>query len=58
MGQREDHMLMSARQEPCPLQGQPAFSLERRALGTGAMTARVGPHTGDVAVRARLDMTA
>jgi hypothetical protein len=58
MGQREDHMIMIARQEPCPLQGQPAFSLAIRALGTGAMTARVVPHTGDVAVRARLDMTA
>ena len=33
MGQREDHMLMSARQEPCPLQGQPAFSLAETRIG-------------------------
>src|SRR5919202_6616175 len=51
-------MRMVTRQEPCPVQRQPAFSLEIRALGTGAMPARVVPHTGDVAVRACLDMTA
>src|SRR5207248_6187943 len=50
-------MIMIARQEPCPVQRQPAFSLEIRALGTGAMPARVVPHTGDMAVGARLDMT-
>src|SRR5499425_2606503 len=51
-------MIMVTRQEPRPLQGQPAFSLEIRAWGTGAMPARVVPHTGDVAVGARLDMAA
>ena len=37
---------------------QPALGLERRALGTGAMPARVVLDPGDVAVGARLDMTA
>src|SRR5262247_793626 len=58
MGQREDHMIMIARQEPCPLPRQPALGLEIRALRTGAMPARIVPHTGDVAVGTRLDMTA
>ena len=58
MGQGEDHMIMVTRQEPRPLPRQPAFSLEIRALGTGAMPARVVPDTGDGAVGARLDMTA
>src|SRR5436853_722766 len=58
MRQGEDHIVMVTRQEPCPVQGQPALGLERRALGTGAMPARVVPDTGDVAVGARLDMPA
>ena len=37
---------------------QPALGLERRTLRTGAVAARVIPDTGDVAVGARLDMTA
>ena len=37
---------------------QPALGLEIRTLRTGAMPARVVPDTGDVAVGARLDMTA
>src|SRR5262245_11609340 len=49
-------MIMVTRQKPRPLQGQPAFGLEIRALRTGAMTARMVPDTGDVAVGARLDM--
>ena len=57
MGQGEDHMLMVTRQEPHPLQRQPALGLERRTLGTGPVAARVVPDTGDVALRARLDMT-
>src|SRR5215510_12290518 len=58
MREREDHVVMVTRQEPCPLPRQPAFSLEIRALGTGAMPARVVPDTGDVAVGACLDMAA
>src|SRR5215510_14781516 len=58
MGQREDDMVMITGQEPRPLQGQPALGLEIRALGTGAMPAGVVPDTGDMAVGARLDMTA
>src|SRR5215510_15137479 len=57
MRQDKDHMIMVTRQEPRPLQGQPAFSLEIRALGTGTVPARVVPDTGDVAVEARLAMT-
>src|SRR5262245_48628883 len=57
MREGEDHMIMVTRQEPRLLQGQPAFSLEIRALGTGPVAARVVPDTGDVAVGARLDMT-
>ena len=37
---------------------QPALGLEIRTLRTGAVAARVVPHTGDVAVGARLDMPA
>src|SRR5215471_13745061 len=51
-------MIMVTRQEPCPVQRQPALGLEIRTLGTGAMPARVVPHTGDVAIGACLDMTA
>jgi hypothetical protein len=50
MGQREDDVVMVTRQEPRPLPRQPALGLEIRALGTGAMPARVVPDTGDVAV--------
>src|SRR5262252_9787045 len=49
---------MVTRQEPRALPCQPALGLEIRALGTGAMAARVVPDPGDVAVGARLDMTA
>src|SRR5262245_22106241 len=56
MREGEDHMRSVTRQELRPLQGQPAFSLEIRAWGTGAMPARIVPDTGDVAVVARLDM--
>ena len=56
MRQGEDHMIMVTYQEPRPLPRQPALSLEIRALGTGAMPARVVPHTGAVAVGARLDI--
>src|SRR5215470_5897088 len=45
MGQGEDDMIMVTRQEPRPLR-------------TGAVAARIVPDTGDVAIRARLDMTA
>src|SRR5262245_31838579 len=58
MGQGEDDMIMVTGQQPCALEGQPALGLEIRTLGTGAMPARVVPDTGDVAVGARLDMTA
>src|SRR5215470_8489078 len=58
MREREDDVVMITRQEPRPLQRQPALGLEIRTLGTGAVAARVVPDTGDVAVRARLDMTA
>src|SRR5262249_10950590 len=58
MGQGEDDMIIVTRQEPRLLQRQPALGLEIRALGTGAVTARVVPDTGDVAVGARLDMAA
>src|SRR5215471_1893075 len=58
MGQSKDDMIMVTGEQPRPLQGQPALGLEIRALGTGAMPARVVPDTGDVAVGARLDMTA
>src|SRR5215472_18132456 len=57
MRQGEDPMVMVTRQEPRLVQRQPALGLEIRALGTGAMPARVVPDTGDVAVGARLDMT-
>jgi hypothetical protein len=36
---------------------QPALGLEVRTLWTGPVAARVVPDTGDVAIRARLDMT-
>src|SRR5262247_4947587 len=49
---------MITRQEPRPLPRQPALGLEIRTLWTGAVAARVVPDTGDVAVGARLDMTA
>src|SRR5262252_1291541 len=58
MGEREDDVVMITRQEPRPLPRQPALGLEIRTLRTGAVAARVVPYTGDVAVRARLDMTA
>src|SRR4029453_14647740 len=58
MGQGEDDMIMVTGQQPCALEGQPALGLEIRALGTGAMPTRIVPDTGDVAVGARLDMTA
>src|SRR5262245_28368598 len=58
MGQGEDHMIMVTGEQPCPLPRQPALSLEIRALRTRPMTTRVVPDTGDVAVGARLDMTA
>jgi hypothetical protein len=51
-------MIMVTGQQPCSLEGQPAFGLEICTLGTGAMPARVVPDTGDVTVGARLDMTA
>ena len=50
-------MIMVTRQEPRPLQRQPALGLEIRTLWTGAVAARVVPDTGNVAVGARLDMT-
>src|SRR5262245_16332795 len=56
MGQGEDHMIMVTRQEPRPLQRQPALGLEIRALRTGAMPARVVPDAGDVTVWTRLHM--
>src|SRR5215470_11793363 len=58
MREREDDVVMITRQEPRPLQRQPALGLEIRTLWTGAVAARVVPDTGDVAVGARLDMTA
>src|SRR5262249_35217452 len=58
MGEREDDVVMITRQEPRPLPRQPALGLEIRTLWTGAVAARVVPDTGDVAVGARLDMTA
>ena len=58
MREREDDVVMITRQEPRPLPRQPALGLEIRTLGTGAVAARVVPDTGDVAVRARLDMAA
>ena len=58
MREREDDVVMITRQEPRLLERKPALGLEIRALGTGAMPARVVPDTGDVAVRARLDMPA
>src|SRR5215475_13638674 len=58
MRQGEDDMIMVTGEQPRPLPGQPALGLEIRALGTGAMPARVVPDTGDMAVGARLDMTA
>src|SRR4029453_3240867 len=58
MREREDDGVMITRQEPRPLQRQPALGLEIRTLRTGAVAARVIPDTGDVAVGARLDMTA
>src|SRR5215475_15179844 len=51
-------MIMVTRQEPRSLPRQPALGLEIRTLWTGAVAARVVPDTGDVAVGARLDMTA
>jgi hypothetical protein len=56
MGQREDHVVMVAGQEPRPLESKPALGLQIRTLGTGAMPTRVVPDTRSVAVRARLDM--
>ena len=58
MGQGEDDMVMITGQESCLLEGEPALGLEVRALRTGPVAARVVPDTGDVAVGARLDMTA
>src|SRR4029453_8133911 len=58
MREREDDGVMITRQEPRPLQRQPALGLEIRTLWTGAVAARIVPDTGDVAVGARLDMTA
>src|SRR5215510_7669715 len=51
-------MIMVTGQQPCTLEGQPALGLEIGALGTGPVAARVVPDTGDVAIGARLDMTA
>src|SRR5215467_14387008 len=47
-------MVMITGQEPRLLEGEPALGLEVRALGTGAMPARIVPDTGDMAVGARL----
>src|SRR5262245_27955914 len=58
MREREDDVVMITRQELRPLPRQPALGLEIRTLWTGAVAARVVPDTGDVAVGARLDMTA
>ena len=58
MGQGEDDMVMITGQEPRLLEGEPALGLEVRTLRTGPMPTRVVPDTGDVAVGARLEMTA
>src|SRR5215471_5530195 len=58
MREREDDVVMITRQEPRPLPRQPALGLEIRTLWTGAVAARIVPDTGDVAIGARLDMTA
>src|SRR5215471_5240987 len=58
MGQGEDDMVMITGQEPRLLEGEPALGLEVRTLRTGAVAARIVPDTGDVAIGARLDMTA
>src|SRR5439155_12258545 len=55
---RKDAMIVIARQQPGVLEGQPVLGLEGGALGTGAMPARVVPDARDMAVGARLDMTA
>jgi hypothetical protein len=57
MREREDDVGMVTGQQPRALEDQPALGLERGALRTGPVAARVVPDTGDVAVGARLDMT-
>src|SRR3989442_11673086 len=56
MGQREDDMVMVTRQKPGLLEREPPLSLERRALRTRPVAARIVPDTRDMAVRAGLDM--
>jgi hypothetical protein len=58
MGQGADDMGMITGQEPRLLEGKPALGLEVRTLRTGPMPTRGVPDTGDVAVGARLEMTA
>src|SRR5438128_11537237 len=56
MREGEDHMIMVTRQEPRPLQCQPALGLEIRALRTGPVPTGVVPDAGDVTVWTRLHM--
>src|SRR5262249_56626614 len=56
MWEREDAMIMVTGQQPGALQGQPAFGLEVRTLGAGAMPTGVVPDAGHMPIRAGLDM--
>jgi len=56
VGQRENHVVVVTGQEPGPLEGQPALSLEVGTLRTRPVSTGVVPDPGDVAVGTGLDM--